>query len=271
MTLFSHQIDNLFVRVAKILTYGNGQPLTNATGFFYLHDNFLYLITARHVVTGEGTNQRPDALKVSLHTNKDDLTESVNLDIPLYREGECQFWEHPDHGSAVDLVAVSVNDPAVLSKHFVATFRASDIADAESVLSIGQDVLIVGFPLGFHDTLNNLPIVRRATIASSYSHPFKGNPYFLTDARLHRGTSGSPVIAYLPVKSSFGAKVESGWKLLGIHSSSLDVSDREADKDEKLALNMTWYASLISEMLPTRSQTVQSTGNTRSSLEASTQ
>jgi hypothetical protein len=101
--------------------------------------------------------------------------------------------------------------------------------------------------------LNNLPIVRRATIASSFSHPFKGNPYFLTDARLHRGMSGSPVITRTarPSQQIFG-QTEFEWRLLGVHSSTLDVSDRDSMHDERLALNMTWYASLIPQMLPDR-------------------
>ena len=36
-------IDKMFLRVAKTQTFANGQPLTNSTGFFYLHDDFLYL------------------------------------------------------------------------------------------------------------------------------------------------------------------------------------------------------------------------------------
>lgn len=36
-------IDEMFLRVAKVLTFAGGQPLTNATGFFHQHDDFLYL------------------------------------------------------------------------------------------------------------------------------------------------------------------------------------------------------------------------------------
>ena len=51
-------IDNTFLRVAKIQSFANGQPLTNATGFFYLHDDYLYLVTCRHVVINEATAHR---------------------------------------------------------------------------------------------------------------------------------------------------------------------------------------------------------------------
>jgi hypothetical protein len=247
-------IDKMFLRVAKVWTFAGPQRLTNATGFFYLHDRFLYLITARHVVINEAAQHRPDRLQVSLHSNPMDLRERDDLSIPLYADSVPQWWQHPQFGGSVDVVAVSINDPQVLSSHFIATFCADDIVRVQEHVPLGQGVLIVGFPLGFHDTLHNLPVVRSATIASSFSHPFKGQPYFLTDARLHRGTSGSPVIAKLPCNLEDAGKGDSAWRLLGVHSSALDVSDRDPTQDERLSLNTTWYASLVPEIVPSTRQ-----------------
>lgn len=246
-------IDKMLLRVAKIQTFAGGRALTNATGFFYLQSDFLYLVTARHVVINEAVDHRPERLQVSLHSNPADLKQSTDLSIPLYLDGAPQWWQHPTSGGA-DVVAVSINDPHVLCSHFVATFCSDDILNADEVMPLGQNVLILGFPLGFHDTVHNLPIVRSATIASSFSHPFKGEPYFLTDARLHRGMSGSPVIAKIADRPEIGGQRPPEWRLLGIHSSALDVSDRDPVQDERLALNTAWYASLILEMLPSRSQ-----------------
>lgn len=242
-------LDKMYLRVAKVLTFAGGQPLTNATGFFYLHDSFLYLITSRHVVINEAFQHRPDRLQVSLHSNANNLQERNELSVPLYLDGVPQWYQHPNRSTA-DIVAVSVNDSHVLSRFCIDTFCGNDILQRDHSLRLGQDVLVVGFPLGFHDRLHNLPIVRSATVASSFSHPFNGEPYFLTDARLHRGMSGSPVVACLPGPAGGPGKYEPRWKLLGVHSSSLDVSDRDPKQDERLALNTTWYASLIPQMLP---------------------
>jgi hypothetical protein len=246
-------IDKTFLRVAKILTFAGDRPLTNATGFFYQHDGFLYLVTSRHVVIDEATQHRPDQLQVSLHTDATDLRKRSDMSIPLYLDGIPQWWQHSKLGCNGDVVAVAVNDPHVLSSHLVDTFCRDDILNMDDDLPLGQDVLILGFPLGFHDTVHNLPIVRSATIASSFSHPFKGEPYFLTDARLHRGMSGSPVIVRTRRRLEFADNRQTGLRLLGVHSSALDVSDRDPNQDERLGLNMTWYASLIAEMLPSRS------------------
>lgn len=255
--------DTMFLRVTKILTFAGSQPLTNASGFFYLHEDFLYLFTARHVVIDESANHRPDHLQVSLHADATELQQRADVAIPLYVGGVPQWFQHPRFGSLVDVVAVAVNAPYLLSTHAVSTFSGDDLLGSEEALPLGQDVLIIGFPLGFHDTLHNLPIVRSATIASSYSHPFKGQPYFLTDARLHRGMSGSPVIAKIHSDSDSNSRDISGseWRLLGIHSSALDVSDRDPVQDERLALNTAWYATLITEMLPERS--IASSGTLR--------
>ncbi len=245
-------IDKMYLRVAKILTFAGSRPMTNASGFFYLHQKFLYLVTARHVVIDEVAGHCPDRLRVSLHSDAADPQQRSDVEIPLYLGGVPQWFQHPQYGSGVDVVAVTINDPHVLRTHDVSTFCRDDILYRNETLPLGQNVLILGFPLGFHDTLNNLPIVRSATIASSFSHPFKGEPYCLTDARLHRGMSGSPVIVKTPHRSSGIDKHLSNWRLLGIHSSSLDVSDRDPSQDERLALNTTWYASLLPEMLPTK-------------------
>ena len=242
--------DKIYLRVAKVLTCVGELPLTNATGFFYMHEDFLYLVTSRHVVLNEASDHRPDRLQLSLHTNHNDLSQRAQLSIPLYKNGIPQWYQHPQHANHADVVAVAVNDPQVLNEHTLATFSSEEIVNTGCPMPLGQNVLILGFPLGFHDTVHNLPIVRSATIASSFSHPFKGEPYFLTDARLHRGMSGSPVVAKLQCLDDKDFDQEPKWRLLGVHSSSLDVSDRDPKQDEKLALNTTWYASLLPEMIP---------------------
>jgi hypothetical protein len=65
MTISVSSIDNMLLRVAKVQTFVSGQRATNATGFFYLHEDFLYLITARHVVCDEAAQHHPEHLKMS--------------------------------------------------------------------------------------------------------------------------------------------------------------------------------------------------------------
>ncbi len=110
-------------------------------------------------------------------------------------------------------------------------------------MEVGSSVLIVGFPLGFHDTLHHLPVVRQAVVASAFGMRFQGLGYFLTDARTHRGTSGSPVVLRDP--SVTAGEGDLPWKLLGVHSASLDMSGRDRVQDETLGLNCAWYADML--------------------------
>lgn len=77
-------------------------------------------------------------------------------------------------------------------------------------------------------------------IASSFGLRFQGQGYFLTDARTHRGMSGAPVV----MRGSPGAD-GLPWKLLGVHSASMDMGDRDRHLDESLGLNCAWYADML--------------------------
>ena len=83
-------------------------------------------------------------------------------------------------------------------------------------VEVGTSLLVVGFPLGFHDTLHHLPVVRHAVIASSFGLRFQGKGYFLTDARTHRGTSGAPVV--MRAREPEPELGDLPWMLLGVHS-----------------------------------------------------
>jgi S1-C subfamily serine protease len=239
------EIDTRLVRVAKLLGFKDGKQIGNATGFFFLRDGYLYVVTNRHVVADDINKLYPTELHVRVHSDKSDLTAHDELVVPIVDgDGEPLWREHPELGDKVDVVAVPVNDPTVIANWHVDVFEPEDFLDETTSLPLGQSVIVIGFPLGFEDTLHRLPMIRNATIASVYPLPFKGERYFLTDARMHRGTSGSPVVARITETGAEGPR----WKLLGVHSASLDVSNRDPEQDEKLGLNMAWYASLIEEM-----------------------
>jgi hypothetical protein len=84
-------------------------------------------------------------------------------------------------------------------------------------------------------------VVRQASIASSFGVRFQGQGYFLTDARMHRGSSGSPVLARIGPATAGRPR----WCLLGIHSSRMDMASRDQVQDEPLGLNCAWYADVL--------------------------
>jgi hypothetical protein len=113
-------------------------------------------------------------------------------------------------------------------------------------IPVGEQLLIAGFPLGFHDALHHTGVVRRASLASVYGLRFQGQGFFLTDARTHRGSSGGPVVMKMNQENVSAPAIN--YFLLGVHSSRFDVESRDAAIDEALGLNCAWYAEVLINM-----------------------
>jgi hypothetical protein len=122
-------------------------------------------------------------------------------------------------------------------------FTHNHLHTSPDQVEVGSSLLVVGFPLGFHDTLHHMPVVRHAIIASSFGLRFRGQGNFLTDARTHRGTSGAPVVMRASGQDSVSGDLP--WVLLGVHSARLDACTRDRNLDEALGLNCAWYADIL--------------------------
>ncbi len=61
-------------------------------------------------------------------------------------------------------------------------------------IGVGDALTIAGFPLGFHDAVHHLAVARSASVALACGVRFQRQGCVLTDARTHRGSSGSPVV-----------------------------------------------------------------------------
>ena len=103
---------------------------------------------------------------------------------------------------------------------------------------------VVGFPLGFHDVVHHLPVLRHAAIASPFGIRFQAQGFFLTDARTHRGTSGAPVLMRVGTPTA-GDRQTLPWKLLGVHSARLDMGGRDLLADDGVR---AWEASAAAQL-----------------------
>jgi S1-C subfamily serine protease len=217
--------------------------LTNASSFFFERGERLFLVTSRHVVIDEESNHLPDRIEIELHTDPENMAESTGFSIPLYRSGKAVWRQGLDSAGAIDVAVIEIDRSALPEPTVYRAFDPKHLLNPRELVQIGASLLIVGFPLGFHDTLHHMPVVRQAVIASSFGLRFQGQGYFLTDARTHRGTSGAPVV----MSASEGASKQDAlpWRLLGVHSSRLDVGTRDLNLDEALGLNCAWYADIL--------------------------
>jgi len=236
-------VESLLLAVTRVSTLLGEKQLTNATGFFFARDDKLFLITNRHVVLDEASDHRPNWLKIELHVDPENVAVTTQFAIPLYRGTEPVWRQGVDSAGTVDVVALQLERAALPNKLLLQPFTSDHLVEQLDEIEVGTRVLVVGFPLGFHDTLHHLPVVRQAVIASAFGIRFQGQGYFLTDAQMHRGTSGAPVVARMTTQRS--GRGELPWMLLGIHAARMDVTNRDTEQDERLNLNCAWYADVI--------------------------
>jgi hypothetical protein len=236
-------IESLLLAAVRVLTFNQQQPLTNATGFFFERSRQLYLVTSRHVVFDEPGQHFPSHIILELHSNAENLTETMHFSVPLYRNGQALWRQGTDTGGNVDVAVIPIDRDAMSTGVALRAFTPQHLLNWSSHVEIGTSCLVVGFPLGFMDSLHHMPVVRQGIVASSFGLRFQGQGFFLTDARTHRGTSGSPVVMRDPETRS--SRRELPWILLAIHSARMDVGGRDLDVDEALGLNCAWYADIL--------------------------
>jgi hypothetical protein len=233
--------DEALFGVTRVLTFVGSQGLTSASGFFFERDGRLFLVTSRHVLFDAPSGHAPDRIEINLHTDASDLTQLATLSILLHLDGLTQWRQARDSGGEVDVATLEIDRDAMPAGCVVRAFGPQHLAVGYDLFGLGDRLVIPGFPLGFFDTVHHLPVVRQASVASCYGVRFQGLGYFLTDARMHRGCSGSPVLARMEA----GGAGRPRWCLLGVHSSRMDMATRDLALDESLGLNCAWYADVL--------------------------
>ena len=235
-------IDSLLLAATRIATFEHQRGLTNASGFFFERDARLFLVTSRHVLIDEPSKHHPNRIEIELHTDAANLGKSARFSLLLYQDGKSQWRQGTDSAGEIDVAMIQIQRAALPKNALLFAFKPEHLVQLTEPVEVGSSVLIVGFPLGFHDTLHHLPVVRQSVIASAFGMRFQGLGYFLTDARTHRGTSGAPVVLRDHLATADAALP---WKLLGVHSARLDMAGRDLVQDESLGLNCAWYADML--------------------------
>jgi hypothetical protein len=236
-------IESILLTTVKIQTFAGERHLTNASGFFFEREKTLYLVTSRHVLVDDVSLHHPDHIEIDLHIDSTLLARSVSFSIPLYKNGMSIWRSGSDTAGDIDVAMIKIERQHLPEKLVYHAFTPAHLPEHFETIEIGSPLLVVGFPLGFHDNVHHLPVVRQAVIASSFGLRFQGKGYFLTDARTHRGTSGAPVV--MRATDDQEQLGELPWLLLGVHSARLDVAPRDLVLDEALGLNCSWYADIL--------------------------
>ena len=191
----------------------------------------------------EPSKHFPDRIEIELHIDPDNIAKSTGFSIPLYRHGKSIWRQGLDAAGEIDVAVIEIERNALPDTTVYRAFTPGHLHRPPEQVEVGTALLVVGFPLGFHDSLHHMPVVRHAVVASSFGLRFQGEGYFLTDARTHRGTSGAPVVMRVAERDPMLGDLP--WMVLGVHSAWLDLGTRDRMLDEALGLNCAWYADIL--------------------------
>ena len=240
--------------------YFNELKLSNATCFFSMIKDKVYMVTNWHVVSGRNADTRecldkgasiPNKLRVYMPQEDDNDTVSFSdefyMDIELYdQEGNKLWYEMEKNGRMIDVVAIPLDD---IKGEYVTIEEAEEPFNEQFHFEITSEMYIIGFPFG--KQTGYIPIWKKASVASEPELDIEDLPYFFADTATRSGMSGSPVILYKERPSAIFSEEEQKisrhyTKFVGIYSGRIGANS-ESSGDAQLG--RVWKRHIIQEMI----------------------
>ncbi len=188
--------EQLIRTTVKINARLSGDRVSFGTGFYFstpVDDRHIPLIVSnRHVL------DNPDLIEIGLTitTNGENGQRNPPTEIRIPRK-DAKIISHPNPD--VDLSALPI-------ANMLQAFQAIDFVPLTAdliprdwkLLDAIEELIMIGYPNGHFDQVNNRPIVRRGITATSLQENFNGQDVFLADIPVFGGSSGSPIFIYNP-------------------------------------------------------------------------
>lgn len=196
-----------------------GHVVSTGTGFFFnfsIHrkDNVPTLVTNKHVVRGAKIGR-------IIFTVRKDNKPVYGEKLPYIIHGfEESFIFHPDEN--VDLCIMPLN-PIYEDAHIRFNKQLFNVCLNEDFIPTKEhlekfcaleDVVMIGYPNGLWDEINNLPIIRKGTTAIHPKFDYNGKTDIVMDIASFPGSSGSPVCIYNQGSYSNGNGMYLGSRLI---------------------------------------------------------
>lgn len=171
----------------------------SGTGFFFMLNikgqNVPLLVTNKHVVRG----MKKGKFLCTVADENGNPDYSNHFVFNVENEFERMWTFHPQDD--VDLCALAiaplVRAASIQGKNlFYRTLEESFIPNSTTLkdLDAVEEVVMIGYPNGLWDQVNNMPIIRRGITATNVTLDYNGKKEFLIDAACFPGSSGSPVL-----------------------------------------------------------------------------
>lgn len=234
--------------------------LANGSAFIYQSDSQHFLITNWHNVTGRHpqtgeclseTSAVPNRISTLFRT-KDDPASCYRETFDLYEDVEGlhdPVWlEHPEYGQNVDVVAIPIPE-GIVGKYKL--FPINDINFNTDIREeVADDAFVIGYPYKDVPYLQ-LPIWKRASIATEPTVNIDQLPKFLIDTATRSGLSGSLVIMQRTGIHNVGKDgVPKSDSIIGTVRNFVGIYSGRIDNEElKAQLGIVWKARVVDEIL----------------------
>jgi len=253
ISLTTHHLHICFTPTEAVLSSG--------TGFIYNKEGESYLITNWHNVTGRSPIDGkclskslavPDMIS-TMFRQKGSPRNSYREHLSLYLDDEMQkpgWYVHPGHGHDVDVVAVPLPSNLYEAYQF---FPINSIKfDNAFKTRVADDAFIVGYPFSNTPHLQ-LPIWKRASVASEPDVDIGNLPKFLVDTATRPGLSGSPVLMQRTGIHGKTGEQLTGSEIIGTIRNFIGVYSGRVGADEtKAQLGVVWKSHVIDEIIDSK-------------------
>jgi hypothetical protein len=147
----------------------------------------MVLVTAAHVLDA----MTGDTANLTLRRKLPSGWQTLSAPVPIRQNGHPMWIKH----SVADVAAMYVNLPNDFKPSLAipVNLLATDSILTKLEIHPGDELNVLGYPLGFGNPAGDFPVLRSGKIASYPIVPMGENPYFLLDFRVFEGNSGGPV------------------------------------------------------------------------------
>jgi hypothetical protein len=191
--------ENLSYSTVRIDTIRNDNKGGSGTGFIYSfklkEGDVPVLVTNKHVIENVSNCK---IVFVSMDENENPVDDK-HLEVELDEDFMTSWIMHPESG--IDLCCIVLGP---ILNHFknqgsipyISMIRADMRPNNEELSNIKaiEEVIMIGYPRGLFDQVNNKPIIRRGITATHPLKNYNGKEDFLIDIAAFKGSSGSPVL-----------------------------------------------------------------------------
>lgn len=283
--------NEVFQRISTLVRTETSEGISSGTAFFYQQEaakkpsdqpqwvaiENVWLVTNRHVIIPEFNGKDIFPISVTFYMRRIDGNNLRWEPITLSREEilkRAKFHKDPTVDvcviSVYDLLQEKLKDKSLQSQNPDGTgainlipwhgVSKDDFAGKNKInVEAGDDVLVVGYPHGFYDQVNLFPIIKSGIIASKWGVGFKGQRFFLVDAKLFPNSSGSIVVSkptdFVISGGQIYTSVNKRFAFLGVYSGEYSMEEnknpKEPNNTNKISVNLgiVWYADVIEEII----------------------